>query len=648
MKYLLVFVFSVFSLCGANDYLCQSFDEKHYLERYCTNAVFLFNPPDNCSSQIYVTNPSKVKRLKICGCDIETVSAQLRLFNNLHHLDISYSEFESLDWFNWQLDRLQIFNASHNKILNLPLTFLMNTPEVTVVDLSYNQLTEITSFYFKEAHKLVTVHLAHNKIQTELYAFDKSPSLENVDLIGNYLPWPPKFTENKHLKTVHLEDNPIKNFYCFSLLDVSSVAVWFSWTKLIEFSVDVGCAKGTQFRIVSNSNIESISSANKGKRELHCNGQSFSQLEYFKVGPNTFENVADIIQCLGAPLEAIDHQDAIVRRESTLYRNKNNHDSKLKELDVSGNVVGKLSATAFERLIHLNRLSLSQTKLSDFDIYMLKSQYRLKMLDISKNDLGFISNISLLNNFDLEELNVAENSLASTAEIIRYARSSLRKLDLSRNVVGKLNATTFNRLIELTSLNLSNTFLSLPETNPFQWLHRLTVLDLSSNNMENVNFSILSPTLNKLSEFSAANCQIKDASQVIQYLGASLTKLNLRGNNIRTLNPQSFQKLINLIDLNLRHTYLSSFDFRELLQQRNLQILDISDNELTEMDLRPRGLLISVLDGDDLVKVERLQQYLPNLEYIGISGNRFSPSHLSYIIDNWLYGLKFLDSPWKQ
>lgn len=656
MKNLLVLVFCVISSCKANDFLCQIYDENaKYLQRYCINYKEIH--PEDCSKQIYLAEPAEVRRLKIGGCDSDTVSAEVKLFRNLHHLDISYSEFESLDWFNWNLERLEIFNASHNKILNIPWDFLKNAPEAREIDLSHNQLTEIASHYFKEAHKLVNVHLSHNKIQMELYGFHNSPNLEYVDLKNNDLPWPPKFAANKYLKTVHLEENPIENFYCFPLLDVRSVSVFISWKNLVEFSADAGCSNGAKFRVITNSNIDSILSVSRGKRQFHCNGQSFTGLVYFKVGHNTFENGAEIIQCLGAPLETINNQmqSTGARREFhstrngiSLYQNQNNHDSKLKELDLSGNIVGKLNASAFERLINLNHLSLSQTNLPDFDIYTLNSQNRLKVLDISKNHLGFINNISLLNNFNLEDLNIAENDLRSTSEIIQNLRSSLRKLDLAGNHVGKLNATTFDHLTELTSLNLSNTLLLLPETNPFQQLHHLTVLDISSNYMENANLVILSPTLNKLSEFYAANCQIKNPSQVIQQFGPSLTKLDLHGTDVRALNPQSFQKLINLVYLNLRGTHLSSVDFRELLHQRNLQILDISDNELTEMDLRSKGLLMSNLDGDGLVRVENLQQYLPHLEYIGITKNQLPCSHLKYIMDNWLNGLRYLDDPWNQ
>lgn len=105
---------------------------------------------------------------------------------------------------------------------------------------------------------------------------------------------------------------------------------------------------------------------------------------------------------------------------------------------------------------------------------------------------------------------------------MNFTRLFVKILDYSGNELGEITANTFDRLRNLVGIKLSNTGLKIRNTNPFGALRRLAVLDLTNNDLSEVDFEILSPTLKKLFGLQAINCRIKNASNVIQHLGPSL------------------------------------------------------------------------------------------------------------------------------
>lgn len=88
--------------------------------------------------------------MKISGCDPEIVLDSAKRFQrNLHIIDISYSRYKNLDWFNLKFNQLQIFNASHNELSHLLGSLFREKPEIVEIDLSYNNLSSADSGLMK-------------------------------------------------------------------------------------------------------------------------------------------------------------------------------------------------------------------------------------------------------------------------------------------------------------------------------------------------------------------------------------------------------------------------------------------------------------------------------------------------------------------
>lgn len=617
------FILLCVALCSANELFCQIFDEStQSLEEYCEN--YRETLPVDCSEEFNSISPLQISQLKIIGCDNATVLEAAKRFHRIHTLDISYSEFKTLKWFSLKLERLAKLNASYNELVHISSDVLQKMPDIVEIDLSHNNFERINSTDFHGINRLAKIYFGHNFFSEISYkTLWDLWHLEYIDLSYNYFTSIPIFPNNQMLKTIRLEENPISTFGCTHTITMPMVSVHISWKNLISFFGHMDC-DGRRLRVIRNSEREGIFPVWSGKYELHCNEENFNNLRYFVGGVNGFDNIADIIPCLG---------------------------SFVTYLDLSGNNIEHLSNVTFHRFIDLNRLYLSDTNLISFDFAMLQHQQYLVALDISFNNLQHIKNIALLKQYELNEFNVAGNYLTNLPEMIEYITSSVEQLDLSGNYLGDVNVSTFQPFIISKSLNLSDTVLFISDLNPFQSMNELNILDISHNYLKNVNFTILGLTLNRLNELYAADCEIEDAIEVIHQLGPSIEALDLSGNTINSLNSTAFEILRNLQYLNLSHANMVNFEYGTLHHQSNLLSLDLSFNRLREIDL----WLVSdklerlYLDGNELLKINDFDQSrFPRLCWLAISNNYLNHDHLIQIVNQSWDGIVFVGDPFQQ
>lgn len=515
---------------------------KNSFEFNCSSADRLFHTNCENSSLWKITqdfNSNEITNVQMHGCGFATISEAISEFGNLNLLDISYS-LSNLSLEESNLDKslntkLLKLNVSHSNLVELPEKFFQKTPNITVVDFSYNLLDSIFSSIFSGAKELKNLHLQHNEISyIEVGAFVYLKKLDSLDLSSNNLKKVSDiFPIIAKFKIIHLENNPIEIFDCsaFKLLS-TSVTVLVSWQYSTQ--LDISCLDEQLYMRV-NGRHELLTSTD-GRNDLHCNQFSFRKLKTIKAKNSQMRNVQMIVTFLGQLLESFE------------------------------------------------RLDMRNSKLAAFDFSTLGQMRKLKFLDISNCHLKRVKYPSVLASMGLTEFYAGGNRIQNAVEIIRFMNASIIHLSLSKNFVGKINETMLNRLQSLESLFLSDTQLEISASNPFGQLTSLQLLDISRNNLQLVNFTSLAPTLENLMYLDASNAHIANAVDLVKYLGPSIWYLDLSGNSIGQLNATTFDKVTNLQELYLRNTGLSIFDSNPFEKLTMLFYLDVSKNNLNGLN----------------------------------------------------------------
>lgn len=591
-------------LCPLNYLLCQSFHQSaKFFEKYCHKYNGIL--PCNNNIETPAIDSCQVDRLKIGGCSGEVVWQTLYHFKNIRSLDVSNSAYQILDWLNassFHLDYLQKFNASHNELTYLR-RLLVNASALIEIDVSFNKLRYIDSNSFGQHDKLLRIIVAHNELTfISVDAFKGVPHLKFIDLSDNYLGEVPDMPYSYLIRTIHLERNRIFYLTC---PQTNSAMVHLTWTSVYSFYGRDGC-DGLQMEIISDSAYEGLSTA-EANYQMHFNAHSFRKLYAFIAGRNAFSNVTHLLPFLTALIT---------------------------NLDLSGNYLGAVNKSTFERFDRLMIVSLSDTQLTQFDFQVLRNQnYRLKSLDLSNNGLKHIENVEQLAKFySLNTLNIAGNKLNNTLELMQSLRSSIKTLDISDNHIrGRLNLTTFERMSSLETLKLRNTNLKVSNFSAIEILKHLREIDLSYNNFTHVNASDFSAfaNLSQLIKLNIAYCQLRNVSHVIHALKSKhLKELDISGNHIKTL-PKltTFDSFSHLEYLNLSHTNLLSLNFNLLTNLTHLQVLDITYNKLYDgrFEQLPSSLKHVYLEGNELTNIDNINsEQFPWLKSLSISKNQFS------------------------
>lgn len=628
MRFPVVFVLFFLKISESTAFECgHSANGKKSIEFYCTNFKGIL--PENCSTSFSyedIVDKSEVIELKLGGCDSARVTQLVEEFQNLRSLDLSHSGIESLDSFDLKHNSLEKVNFSHNELTELSLSFFAKIPKIAEIDASFNRLNKLV----KLPDNLRWINLSNNNMST-LYGeeFAHLDRLEFLDLTHNaisYVDYYYLFSNNSHMNTLQLSNNQIKEFdYRYLTLITRGVSLSISWESITKFTIHDNLTK--PIHVVLNSSMEGFFMGNDGKIEMHCNEMSFKRINKFEVTANHIENPTELMHCLSSSLEFF---------------------------ELAGTFTEKLKSKSLERFVNVKDLPLSNVQLAEFDLSALKDYKELLYLDISKNSLQHIENICFLHDLkDLIVLNVNDNQLENVPEFIQHVNPSIIRLYLSGNHVGKINEITFDKFAYLSRLHLANSSLLFDNLKPFESFKGLEEIDLSDNNLEAVDFSSKSKVFRKIWTFSAANCNIRNATKLLSLFGPHLWQLDLSGNFLGQLNGDAFDGFRNLYRVNLSNTELSSVDFNVLKYKNKLLQLDLSKNNLKSVDFTVSSKLTELyLNGNELSEIKNLDfVHFSRLAKLAIANNQFSCEYLNKLVPQlrkeWP-NLEFIGDPWIQ
>ncbi|XP_055316130.1 protein artichoke-like [Sitodiplosis mosellana] len=459
--------------------------------------------------------------------------------------------------------------------------------------MSFSSYTTLGYLHLNFEH-LKRFNVSHNNLtEVHEYLFENTTQLKEVDFSHNQIKKLHKLTFSKvpKLSTINISHNQIYKIDSglFSgLSDLEELNL--SDNKFVEIPEDT---------FLKNSKLKTLNLKNNPIKRLDCG----------------------IIQLLnGTALGIVNMLGESIR-----------------ELDLSGNMLGKVNGTAFHDLDSLERLNVSETNLAfAAGSNPFEHLNKLEYLDMSHNNLTTL-NVSLLSTLsNLEEFGAAGNHFDNGLEIIHSLASNLRTLDLSQNFIGTLNLSTFAHLKYLQWLNLSHTHLEHFDVNPMESIY---ALDISQNNLKRLNVTLLSKTLYSLNYFYAADNDFENTAEIIQYLGSNLYHLDISGNYVGQLNETTFSKTRDISRLSLRRTNLSISTFKPFENWPWLKYLDISNNNLKKLNFTSfySWILEEINLGENhLTQLEGLTKHsYPKLIKLDITNHNLECTNLSMLKEEW-------------
>ncbi|XP_037038561.1 protein artichoke-like [Bradysia coprophila] len=574
----------------------------------------------NCRSDYIAPDCSlsseNVRHVKVSECAIGELFEAINSYRNLSGIDISWSQMsdQELRSISWDYPNLTKLNLSHNDISMLPNT-------------KYTDQGISTKLIYHDYFRIYSELLSSKVDPSQIGKLWQLTDMEILDLSFNRIKWidDDSFKHFGKLKELHLVGNPIEHLGCNIFLPIMNHAVvHISWDSVR--SIETSCLKETlQIETNSENKIDLRMKVSNGSEDiLRRNLINYAD-------GRIYENISDVLQWRG---------------------------SNFRGFLFSSNILTNLNEEMLRDYTGFTYLRLRNMGLSEIDSDVLDNQMFLYYLDLSYNQFDdenlkqFLMSSTVTKLIYLEMLNVAGNQLNNVDEIIRIMPSRLTLLDVSSNYLGKMNRRSFERYRKLEYLILSNTNLSDIEPNIFRYMNYLIALDMSNNQLENVDFVSFLKDVKTLQYFNIAANQLKNIPEIIELLPPTLLMLDLSSNFVNTLNGNSFERFKNLAYLNMSRSNLTDIKFNPIPSNTaiKLRILDVSHNHLSNIDFSSfssmfKSVHLLRLDNNELTEIDSLHPSdFPELFYLSLANNRFPCGYLDTFLTKWTK-LKIIDMP---
>ncbi|XP_073721411.1 toll-like receptor 3 [Misgurnus anguillicaudatus] len=572
--------------------------------------------------------PRNISALDVSHNKLKTLSS-LRLYTELVHIDASYNSLTAIaDDLCSSLPRLQSLHVQHNEVYLLSEKNLKSCSHLIQLDLSDNRL-KLKGEPFSVLKDLSWLDVSRNKLKSaKLGTQPQLPHLVTLVLTGNEISVLQKddflfLSNSSEFRVLILSSLPLKKVEngCFQaiaglsdlVLDGSKLSPQFTpsfcqelaGTALQNLSLQNTLQltlTNTTFRGLDKTNITVLDLSNNAMTKI-ADGtfQWFPRLKFLSLEHNSLKHLTkDTFSGLGN-LRQLNLQKALVKGRTSPYP--------------------LIDDFSFQHLVQLEHLWMSNTAFREITDNMFSGLANLKTLDLSGSSTGLkiITNktFASLKESPLQTLNLTSMDISRLGPRAFGNLGNLTKLLLGHNYIfqqlkgneleGLSNVIEIDFSLNHQSICLTNTsFIHVPklrtlmlgralrgtldlEASPFRPLVNLTFLDLSNNNIANINAGLLQglyhlkvlkmqhnnlARLWKTANPGGAVLFLKDVTKLsyldLDYNGldelplealrglSELRELSLRGNLLNQLRASVFDDLTSLRYLHLQKNLITS------------------------------------------------------------------------------------------
>ncbi|KAM5264063.1 toll-like receptor 3 [Ctenodactylus gundi] len=520
----------------------------------CTNKCTVSHGVADCShlklTQVPEDLPTNITVLNLTHNQLRRLPpANFTRYSQLTILDGGFNTISKFEPELCQkLPLLKVLNLQHNELSKLSdktFVFCMNLTELHLMS---NSIQKIQSNPFKNQKNLIKLDLSHNdlsstKLGTQLQLENLQELLLSKNKIGVLRREELDFLGSSSLHKLDLSSNPIKEFSlgCFHAIG-KLIGLFLNNVPLGPSLTEKLCLE------LSNTSVQnlSLSRSQLGRTSnTTFRGLKQTNLTMFDLSNNNLNTIAN---------------DSFVWLPH------------LKHLFLENNDIAHLSSRSFYGLSNLRYLNLKQSftkqsisfasfpKIDDFSFQWLKS---LECLNMDNNNIpGIKSNMftGLLSLQYLSLSNCFTNLRTLTNEtFLSLAHSPLQVLNLTKNKISKIESGAFSWLGYLKVLDLGVNEISQELTGQ-EWrgLENIFEIYLSYNKYLQLtsNSFALVPSLQQLMLRRVALKSVDSSPSPFHCL-PNLTTLDLSNNNIANVNEDVLEGVEKLEILNLQHNNLA-------------------------------------------------------------------------------------------
>ncbi len=560
-------------------------------------------------------------------------------FFEIEEINLAHNNISAIpqDFFT-NLPNLVTINASHNMISN-PYMNLSGTPNVKIIDLSYNKIENHTIQLLQELDQIEELYLSHNYIPaiTDPNAFsncphlhtidlsfnslnqiafiDNLPNLTTLDLSNNHLSFlsPGLFYNVENLQSLNLANNLLTNFHKFPYLNLhSNITVD---VNILGNPLDCDCEMGKSILNPSTAPLPNWPYRNDLANQrflnytsLVCN-ETHRQIASWLPGPYYVFNLYTYNTQYRMPTFLCDYPE-YCPSSCSCYGFIDGFEDEEFTTDCSGQNLIQIPSDIYN---HSKVIELAWNNIQRIPSNHFAHCGCLQTLDLRGNNITIIEQDAFVES--LTNLILSYNNLQTIKSWYFMHLPNLIQLHLSFNNIGYIEPNSFKHLNHLVHLDLSyNQLTSLPD--PFLYTKHIQFLSLQNN------------TLEELPSVLVAESGVNDGKD---FRDGWRPTLFLRNNQLTSI-PDGLIKGTNMLHP-WEVVYLENNHLHYLPEQlsqtdnENLEALYLHDNNLTTLpnhvfDHLREDIYLSLHNNpwNCNCSLSWLPEYLANVRYSQVEG----------------------------
>lgn len=510
----------------------------------------------------------------------------------LERLDLSANNMWLLpDGVFCPLHSLEALNLTRNRLRNVTTLRFSVMPgqrcgnSLKNLDLSNNSIDNVPAEAFSGLIRLQELYL-HSNGMTVLAdrALEGLVSLSALRLDHNKLVnLPPElFSDTKELKELHLQNNSINvlapglfnDLSQLQILDISKNELTSEWINSATFT--------GLLRLV----VLDISDNRVSKLEPSLFRDMYS-LQILRLEGNLIENIPEnTFSSLYNLHTLILSSNKISVIDSYTF----NGLFVLSLLSLDNNDIESIHPAALKNSSSLQDLHLNGNRLREVPS-VLTDVPMLKTLDLGENHITNIANSTFNSMQHIYGLRLTENNIGNISKGVFDKMSSLKILNLSRNKIQKVEPGAFDNNLNLQAIRLDGNYLS-DIGGLFAKLPNLIWLNISDNKLEWFDYALIPTGLQWLDIHANQIAELGNYFEIESQL--HLSTFDASANKLTEITGSAIPDSVELLFLN--DNLISKVQSYTFFKKPNLTRVDLYGNKIT--NLNPNSLRISAVPID--------------------------------------------------